>query len=233
MVLYYYCIDGIKYSILILNNDGTKPFRGLCVGLLGRLSENQLVNIRFENKNGDNILFFQEILNLFRINSICSKDDDINECICGKKDIIEKYLIENKDTKETCIVGSTCIENWWGKQRKINACKFCGRVNKLESNCKNCSKMKGIRNIFGEWKELAQESARQKKQKIQFGKYKGLTYYDVCTNYSKYEGWINFILSAECKTSNDHKITLQRMLDKTKFDKPEYDISRDMARLML
>ena len=40
-------------------------------------------------------------------------------CLCGKKNINEIFLLENKETHKKFNIGSTCVSNWIYK-KKIN-----------------------------------------------------------------------------------------------------------------
>ena len=233
MGLYFYIIKDKEYYVYIRNHDKSQPYRSLCFALLNFISESQLNFIKNVNRRGDNIIFFHELIDCFRYGYEIG-DNDPDDCICGKKHIENKFIIYDKETNEDYIVGSTCVENWLAKKINPNACEFCKRLNKLGGNCKNCKKMKSIREKMLIWLEYARETIKLKKEKIHFGKFKGQKYYTICQNESKNKWWINFVLSNECKTKDDYKLKLQRMRDlvhRENHRKSDFDICRQMEGL--
>ena len=59
-------------------------------------------------------------------------------CLCGKKNINEIFLLENKDTHKKFNIGSTCVSNWICKnQHEDRICLFCNRKNKFFVNALN------------------------------------------------------------------------------------------------
>ena len=225
---YCYTINGIEYCVYILNVDGSSPFIGICRALLSRLTDQQIVNLTIEKRDGKKVFIFQEIINCFKY-LYNEYEGDVVNCICGKNGIEEKYVIQNIDSLNEYIVGSVCIDNWFNK--KVGGCKYCGRVNKSGNDCQNCGKKKNIKNIFNAWKAYTKAIIDDKKELITFGKFKGETYYSVCLNKTKHLWWINFVLSDECKTSQYNKSALKNMLAFVEMEQLDVEIEQLERRL--
>jgi hypothetical protein len=175
MVLHELSIDGINHSIY-LKTTSNKVYHNLCSALLSNISDADQTKITNTDINKRNIIYFTDIINCFiGVEHLASKE--IDSCICGKKHISDNYLIRNIATLEEYIVGSTCAKNWFKEDKIKDGCKYCGRMSKNNSNCKNCSGKANLKSVFLTWKKKVIEN----REMVSFGKYKNvLTYKQLC-----------------------------------------------------
>ena len=190
MVIHELSIDGIKHSIYIKTSI-KKAYKDLCIALLGDLSDADQSRITNIDKNKRRIIYFTDVVRCFEPVGNTSRPESIS-CICGKQHIKDLYLIINKATLDEHIIGSTCAKNWFREEKVINGCMYCNRINKNGGDCINCSGKTNIKSMFLMWKNEVIE----KKEMVSFGKYKHLTYRQLCGSTDiRIKGYIDWCLN--------------------------------------
>jgi hypothetical protein len=196
MFLHNFRVDDVNHSIYSNPLSKKKIYNyKLCKALLENLCEEDYTSITVENRNNRKLLFFHEVVNCF-IYVRMMEYPVTTTCLCGKTHIVENHVIQNIKTKEQLIVGSKCIENWIFTKSTEESCIFCGRNHKEGGNCINCLGKKNIKSIFFTWKKYASDKKDERQQieriemmesneKVSFGKYKHLTYMQLCSDESK------------------------------------------------
>lgn len=202
MVLYNFTINDVEYGIHIMTKK--RAYYCLCRALLEEISDEQQKRITITTRDKRNIILYRDLIGCFDGVRNCSGNAS---CICGQKDITDLYMIKNKEYDTELIVGSTCSNNWF-EMKKIKGCQYCDRVNQTDDDCKNCAGKKKTRLVIKKWKEYTKKS----KEKIDFGKLKGLETYKNIARESEYTNYRNYILSDECKTSESRKDKIRHFL---------------------
>ena len=178
MVIHELNIDGIDHSIY-MKTSSKKAYYGLCSALLSGLSDAEQTQITNVDKKERKIVYFTDVIRCFEAVGTDSSPG-LEDCICGKRDITDLYLIRNKSTLEEHIIGSTCARNWFNKI--TDGCKYCSRINKSGADCINCSGKMNLKSVFLKWKN----TVIGKKEMVSFGKYKNiLTYSQLCSDIKK------------------------------------------------
>jgi hypothetical protein len=168
MFLHDITINDVNHSVYSNPLSKEKINYKLCMALLENLCDEDYTRITTENRNNRKLLFFHEVVNCFTMNSM--KEYEITDtCICGKKNIVDNYIIRNIKTGLELIVGSKCAENWIFTKSTEQSCIFCGRNHKEGGNCINCLGKKNIKSIFSSWKKYASEhkNARHEIERIE------------------------------------------------------------------
>ena len=182
-------IDERDISVLIVN--GEHEFRALTKKLLENITKKQIDQITtcIHNKR---IIVHRDLIDCFSCNGEKIIGDET--CLCGKKNINEIFLLENKDTHKKFNIGSTCVSKWIWICKKDLTCLFCNRKNKSGENCRNCKEKTKIKTIFKTWKKYVDDL----NSKVDFGKYmKLITYKQLCRE-KCYDDYRSSILSDFC-----------------------------------
>ena len=211
MVLHLFKINNIDYCIH-LNRIRGKEYYCLCNALLHNISPEQLKSITVSTRKKENVILFVDLVNCFQgLEEDEMEDMEIDgysgECICGKTGLTHEYYIKNVAKKRMMIVGSTCCNNWFEEEKK-DGCQYCHRNRTLGGDCSNCAAKRFTRSVINKWKEYTKKS----KEKIDFGKLKGLETYKNIARESEYTNYRNYILSDECKTSESRKDKIRHFL---------------------
>ena len=207
MVIHELNIDGIDH-ILYIKAASKGVYYRLCMALLSNISDADQTRITHIDKNQRRIVFFTDLVRCFERVKI-AYDMAAEYCICGKKDIVEIYLIRNISTREQYIVGSTCARNWFSENKVINGCMYCNRINKNGGNFINCSGKMNLKSVFFSWKNEVME----RKEMVSFGKYKDvITYRQLCSDI-RHKSYVDWCLD-KSTMKEDIKSRLQYFVDK-------------------
>jgi hypothetical protein len=171
-------IKGEDVELFIVKTSETDYVR-LAIALLERLTDLQLKEI-INLKNTNRFLIYTDLLAQFLFKGLLCKEK--GKCICGAC-IANKYLIENTATNEKFVVGSVCKDNWCLKDCFSYYCQFCDKKKSNGEDCGNCQGKKHLRSIFNSWKSLTND-------KVDFGKFKGMSYYRLVDKQPLYCKWI-------------------------------------------
>jgi hypothetical protein len=199
MVLNELSIDDVNYSVYInpLIAKKSKYFN-LCGVLLGNINDEDYIRITTDCRNNRKMMLFKDLVDCFE--SFRELEHPVTtDCICGKKHITRNFIIINKKSKIELIVGSTCGANWFSElecNKLENGCEYCGRNSQNGGNCKNCMGERSLKSVFSAWKSNARDKKDERQQieriemmelneKVSFGKYKHLTYVELCSDESK------------------------------------------------
>ena len=152
-------------------------YEQLPLGLLPYLTKEQIKDIYYYNKKTQEWLVpGKSVINCFEFHSQTHSDERSN-CVCGVY-ILNFFYVRNicpRDSNpvsyEEPLIGSECIENWihyYGELKGYKRCSFCGRKNKSNYDCKNCSRKQMYKekiglNLITKWKE---EKHRQKQIRL-------------------------------------------------------------------
>jgi hypothetical protein len=196
--------DGVEYSVAF-NISKIDEYRALCFGLIRELTTKQLETITIEGYN-TKVLLYCDVIESFEK----TKNGDLpieyrgtGDCICGKRNIQDVYLIQNKFSYKIIEIGSKCCKNWYDLKKKEICCEYCGRQNTGEQNCKNCKgkklMRKGISNLSNKCKAL--------NQTLNFGIYKNITFLELRNDF--FIDYVNYIMTDDCKTSQNNKTKIQ------------------------
>jgi hypothetical protein len=187
-------VEGEDIELFILKKDETDYFR-LAKALLERVTDNQLQNL-IQIRGNKKFILFTDLIKQYKFEG--KVNEGLNTCICGVK-IKTEYVIKNIDTKMEYIIGSVCKDNWFLKDCISYYCKYCDRRKTNNNDCLNCEGKKDLKTLFCNWRTLI-------KDKVDFGKYKGLiSYYKMTNTYPSYCKWI---VNESCITQNKkHKIS--------------------------
>jgi len=178
----------------VKNRENKSSFRPLLLALVKRLIEKQKTDIIQYDRNNKPFAFYTDICDCFEGSLLCNEVDyntatTSKQCICGQH-IVYEYIIVNKETHESHIIGSTCIGHWnpilaekieQEKKRKLDPqaifCEWCGRkTNKKKCSCRKKDLLKLCFNVL---KSNASKVGRF--EKINWGKYTKaqLTYFEL------------------------------------------------------
>jgi hypothetical protein len=171
-------IEGKNVDLFIVKTNETDYVR-LAKALLERLSDVQLDELTYI-RNENRFIIFNELIKQYLFKGLICKET--GNCICGAC-ISNKYLVINKNTNQECVVGSVCKDNWCIKDCFSYYCQFCNRKKSNKENCKDCQGKSEARSIFNVWKHLIQD-------KVDFGKFKGMSYYKLVDKQPSYCDWI-------------------------------------------
>jgi hypothetical protein len=173
------------------------------------ISDADQAKITNVDRNNRKIIYFTDVVRCFEGVEFLDSTE-MTSCICGKQHISDNYLIRNKTTLEEHIVGSTCAKNWFEDGKKEDACKYCNRNSKNGGDCINCCGKANMKSAFSGWRNEVSE----KKEKVTFGKYKGiLTYRQLCDDI-KYKSYVDWCLN-ESQMNAGIKERLQYFSDKS------------------
>jgi hypothetical protein len=178
----------------VKNRQNQSSWLPLFVALVERLTEKQKTDVIQYDRKKKPFVFYTDVCDCFEDSLLCNEVNynpatSSKQCICGVN-IENEFIIVNKETEESHVIGSTCVGHWnpilaekieQDKKRKLDPeatfCRLCGRKN----NKKNCScHKKDILNLcFNELKSNA--STMGKLERINWGKYKEaqLSYFEM------------------------------------------------------
>ena len=127
-------IDEKDIYVCLVNRE--HEFKALTRKLLENVTKKQIDQIT-TCINNKHIIVHRDLIDCYSCYGYKIIGDET--CLCGKKNINEVYLLENKETHKKFNIGSTCVSNWiYKSQHEDRNCLFCNRNNKSGENCKNC-----------------------------------------------------------------------------------------------
>lgn len=153
-------------------------------------------------------------------------------CACGVK-IEHKFIIKNISTNTFFIIGSECIK-WWKYKKVIRNtkeiikamlekkeipqfCPFC----KSSRSCINCKEKQLLKNIITKWRTYSKmklnDAVSDLTTKVNFGKYKGQTYYKLCQDHN----YLSYILNNDFDQRTKSKV-IKYIKYRLLFKKPKY-----------
>ena len=183
-------IDERQIYVCIVNGD--HEFKSLTKNLLENITKKQIVQIT-TCINNKRIIVHRDLMDCYSCDGYKLIGDET--CLCGKKNINEIFLLENKDTHQFYHIGSTCVSNWICKnQHEDRICLFCNRKNKSGENCKNCKEKTKMKTILKTWKKYVDDL----NSKVDFGKYMNLVTYKQLCREKCYDDYRSSILSDFC-----------------------------------
>ena len=167
MTIHKFTVNYVEYGIHTIIK---KPlYKSLSKQLLLQLSSNQVSDKTITVKNNVRIILFNDLISCFEgVRHCTGTGTGTASCLCGKKNLIDLYIIRNVESDEEFITGSVCCQNWFESEKKDIGCQYCHRVNKNKNNkdCNNCKMKKTVRNIIKKWKNYTKKSI----ERVDFGK---------------------------------------------------------------
>jgi len=178
----------------VKNRENQSSWLPLFVALVKRINEKQKADVIQYDRNNKPFVFYTDVCDCFEDSLLCNEVNynpatSSKHCICGVA-IENEFIIVNKETDESHVIGSTCVGHWnpilaekieQDKKRKKDPdatfCKLCGRKNN-KKKC-NCDRKDILKLCFNVLKSNA--STMGKLEKINWGKYREaqLTYFEM------------------------------------------------------
>ena len=174
-------LDGQLLNIFIVGSHKI-DYKRLAHLLLELLTPEQMNNIT-NAFNEKTIVFFSDIINQFKYEG-CKKDDKCGKykCLCNAS-IKYQHVITNKASNAEYIIGSVCKDHWTRYDGVSYYCKYCDNRKKSGTDCADCKGKHYLKSIFSSWRGLM-------KRKVDFGKFKGMSYYKLTNTKPDYCTWV-------------------------------------------
>jgi|APGre2960657468_1045069.scaffolds.fasta_scaffold00490_3 hypothetical protein len=186
-------MDGLVKIDYFFTKSSIGLYRPLLNALVGKLTCDEQKRCVIPSGLSRKLIDSKKLLNAF--DYVGTKDEQLAEgetkkCLCGCDIRIINYVRHN-ETQIIYKIGNVCIRNWF-EDEQIKAskkCWYCGRANKSQENCKNCSVKCKISEIFKAWRKQSSYERSIGKKRINFGKHTGSTIQTMYKNNLLYLHW--------------------------------------------
>ena len=191
-------LNGDSLTLFIVGSHKI-DYKRLAQVLLDLLTNEQMNNITntFNNKT---IIFFSDIDNKFNYEGCRKNECGKLKCICNAS-IKYQHIITNKASNIEYTIGSVCKDHWARHDGVAYYCKYCDNKKKSGTDCADCKGKHYMKSVFSSWRNLMNK-------KVDFGKFRGMSYYRLVNTKPDYCNWI----IENSNTSQSRKNTIKELM---------------------